>query len=143
VELSTTLLLVGGVVEFLLLCAAALWLGRRIGVRRMRRRLEKARPPKGTRPVVILVHDEVEYDLTDSLLRVHDRDGKAVWVVQGPLHLRFTDGIKLDLRLGNPVPHDTELKLDLISSPGEITGRFRTFDELVDEYPELAAGTPH
>lgn len=94
-------------------------------------------PPKGTRPEVHLVYDEVTYDLTDKLLRADDQDGCAVWVVQGPQHLRIPDGQVIDLRIRRPQPRDTSVRFVLMVETSGF-GRFATRNEMRNDYPELS-----
>jgi hypothetical protein len=126
------LCLVGGVLGIFL----GRWAGRRLVAPRLQA-LKLARPVKGTRPHVRLDYDGVTYDLTDDLLRANDRDGKAVWVVQGPLHIRFSVGEVIDLRITHWDPTVTAIAMSLRVRLGK-SQRFMTLQELLDEYPELA-----
>jgi hypothetical protein len=105
---------------------------------RQARWLAKNSPAKGTRPQVRLVHNGVTYDLTDQLLRVNDDEqDRAVWLVQGPQHLRFVDGEYINLQLEMPAPKKTSVTFQLTSLPSGY-GRFATLEELIKQYPELS-----
>lgn len=85
------------------------------------------RPPKGTRPVVRLHYDGIIYDLSEDLERVNDDDqGRAVWRVHGPKHLRMIE--QACLEIDRPLPENTALDICFIGDP-EQGANFRRLDE--------------
>lgn len=98
------------------------------------RQMERNRPPKGTRPGVRLVYDDITYDLTDTLIRVSDRpaDGWARWVVIGPQHLRIRVSRPPMMEIAHPIPLDTAVLIDVTGEPED--ARFYTPDEIAARY---------
>ncbi len=92
---------------------------------------EQSRPPKGTRPEVRVVVDDVFYDVTDDLLRGEDDDrGHTVWYVVGPQHLRLTEPPAVSI--GHPTPKDTHVAVTMRGEPGE--ARFETAESIREKY---------
>lgn len=94
-----------------------------------RRRAQRARPDSGTRPEVRLVVGELIFDMTDTLIRVPDSDGQAVWVVLGPEHVRMTLADRPRVEIAQPLPMNTDVVLSVVRSDhGEV--RFCTREEI-------------
>jgi hypothetical protein len=95
----------------------------------LRRRIERFRPPQGTRPTVLLTYNEVTYDLSDTLIQLPDNpQGMAVWAVIGPQHLRMTAGNTGRVDLIEPMPRNTHIVLRMTGGPDAV--RFETADEI-------------
>lgn len=139
--------------EFFVLLPVLIMLGLLLGVlahRLSRWRIRRPREwwtesrqlPRGTRPTVLLVVDEVTYDMTDSLLDAGVRDdGNHVWVIQGPPHVRLDNCGGILVKVANPVPERTRLMLHVTGPRDNV--RFETVDELTTRYPGLKADQPH
>lgn len=123
-------------VEDIVLNLCFLYTAYRLGVLSLRFSLKhwlrrrQHQPPRGTRPRVRLVHDDVTYDLTESLVDMGLRaDGVQVWAVHGPQHLRIKLGDELSLQHQDPMPEKTIVDFRLVQVDGE-TARFRTSEEI-------------
>lgn len=104
------------------------WLWGRWRARYHRLHHTRQAPPIGTRPDLILVCDEIRYDLSDDLERIeNDADHKAQWVVHGPLHLRMQH--PPTVHISEPVPADTRVRIMVVKSEDGYV-RFQTPEEI-------------
>jgi hypothetical protein len=109
-----------------------------VAPRRRRRWLAKQAKPRGTRPAVHMVFEDVTYDVTDSLLDAGVQTyGKHLWVILGPEHIRMKpEQSGFWLRLQNPMPLDTLVEVPLTPvDDDEQQLRFMTVPEIRLKYP--------
>jgi len=99
----------------------------------LRRRINKP-PPKGSRPNVRVIVDGVTYDLSESLIRGPDQDGKATWFFEGPQHVRLFGTLKT--HIASPAPVDTRVQIMVVGNPKD-GGRFMTMEEICRQFPDL------
>lgn len=113
------------------------WLAMRVAALIVHRRLKRDAPPQGTRPEVRLVVSGITYDVTDSLIDagVKQDNGRQLWLVLGPQHLRVPQGSAMTVEIGAPVPRKTHVEV-LIRGPAD-GGRFWTFEELAERFPGI------